>query len=132
MKLMWLRFAILRILNKIWPPEEPTAAELLEHINVLQNELNKYQERTYVWIDPTVYRTGAYDAPSPTTDGKLRAEGMQNGTLARHHTEMLRRKAQAERNDPPTHLMRSIHLNPIDDQPLHFETTQVRIPTWLL
>lgn len=80
MKFMWLRFAILRILNRIWPPEQPTIEELLEQINVLQAELRKYQERTYVWIDPTIYHTGAYDAPSPTTDGKMRAE----------HIEMIR------------------------------------------
>lgn len=53
----------------------------------------KYAERTMVWIDPHVQlrgypQTAAYDAPSPTTDGKMRAERMDNAQFIEQiHTQ---------------------------------------------
>lgn len=111
MKFTWLRFTLLRIMNKIWPPEQPTAEELLGQINVLQNELRKYQERTYVWIDPTVYHTGAYDAPSPTTDGKLRAERMLPLNDP-HYIEQIRTQHNLPRL--PHNPMSITHLEPMN------------------
>jgi hypothetical protein len=106
----------------------------VENLN-LKKENAQLKEHVEVWADPTVYRTGAYDAPSPTTDGKMRAEGMRDraimhqmyprpGDLTRHEHEIETRKVQAINLDPtptkiiptlrpPAHKMTLVSLNDI-------------------
>jgi hypothetical protein len=76
---------------------------------------------------------GAYDPPSPTTDGKMRASlpsdrdrqamkdflGVQTSELPRMPGDLRR-------------IYTTRKLKPLDGPPLHFETTQMRIPTWML
>jgi hypothetical protein len=109
----------------------------VENLN-LKKENAQLKEHVEVWADPTVYRTGAYDAPSPTTDGKMRAEGMRerslahlmyphNGDLMRHKHEIETKKAQAVKLDPtPTQ-----HNLPTLRPPAH-KMTLLYMNDWLL
>ena len=122
MKLVWLRFAILDILNKWWPPEEPTVAELLEQINVLQDELQKYRQRTYVWIDPTVrargYEQSAWNSPERNTD-------IPPALRDAKYVEQIRTQHELPR------IPRKLHFTRYDGPPLP-DTTMAHIPTWIL
>jgi hypothetical protein len=102
----------------------------------LKQENAQLKEHVQVWTDPTVYRhqTGAYDAPSPTTDGKMRAEGMRQhsmmhqmyphpGDLSRHVSETERKRFITRKLEPtatetlptmprpPAHKMKLLYMN---------------------
>jgi hypothetical protein len=116
-----------------------TEEELIAYGRQLEREERKQQEHVEVWTDPTVYRyqTAAYDAPSPTTDGKIRAEGMRDraimhqmyphpGDLTRHEHEMETRKSQAVKLDPtPTKIIPTLR------PPAH-KMTLLDMNDWLL
>ena len=53
---------------------QPSVAELLERIAELEAELQQFQARTLVWVDPTVKSYSAvYEPPQPRTDPRLQA-----------------------------------------------------------
>jgi hypothetical protein len=106
-----------------------TEEELIAYGRQLEREERKQQEQVVVWTDPTVYRTGAYDAPSPTTDGKMRAEGMRErslshqmyphpGDLSRHVSEVERKKFVTRKLEPT-----ATEILPVMPRPrkLHFQ-----------
>jgi len=79
MRLIWVRFALLRLLNSIFPPEKPTAAELLERIHELEAEVQHAREMITINTAPHL----SVNSPPPQTTGPIQFLGARQRSFRR-------------------------------------------------